>query len=148
MMDDSHYVAIRQNASPASLAAAITQVQSALRQDRGDGGPRRRLTLMAAVVQELAPLVEAIEARRGAPDSEELHVEVKAALIRIDILRGRLGHPRTRLEEWLEALVNEIANMARHAYPETVAASISEDRPRSLHAQAKLLKATVKFLIG
>lgn len=146
MMDES-YRSLREGATPASLGLAISQIQSALRQDRGDGGPRRRLTLMSSLVQELGPLVEAIEARRVAPESEEPRLEVKAALIRIDILRGRLGQPRTRLEEWLDALVSEIASRACHAYPENVADSISADRPRSLHAQAKLLKATVKFLI-
>ena len=146
-MDES-YRSFRENAAPASLGLAISQIQTALRQDRSNGGHRRRLGLMSALVQELGPLVEAIEMRRSEPDNEELRIEVKAALVRIDILRGRLGHPRTRLEEWLDALVNEIANRACHAYPETVADSISADRPRSLHAQAKLLKATVKFLIG
>lgn len=148
MMEDSHYQFLRENATPASLSLAVTQIQAALRQDRSSGGHRRRLALMSALVQELPPLVDAIEARRGAPDNEELRTEVRAALIRGDILRARLGRPRTRLEEWLEALVNEIANLARHAYPEMVADSISADRPRSLHAQAKLLKATVRFLIG
>ena len=147
MMDES-YRSLRENATPASLGLAISQIQAALRQDRSSGGHRRRLTLMAALVQELGPLVEAIEMRASEPDNEELRLEVKAALVRIDILRGRLGHPRTRLEEWLDALVNEIAARASSAYPETVADSISADRPRSLHAQAKLLKATVKFLIG
>lgn len=147
-MLDETYQSFRENATPASLGLAITQIQSALRQDRGDGGPRRRLTLMSSLVQELGPLVEAVEARRAEPDNEDLRAEVKAALIRIDILRGRLGSPRTRLEEWLDALVGEIASRACHAYPEYVADSISADRPRSLHAQAKLLKATVKFLIG
>ena len=147
MMDES-YRSLRENATPASLGLAISQIQTALRQDRSSGGHRRRLTLMSALVQELGPLAEAIEMRRNQPENEELRIEVKAALVRIDILRGRLGHPRTRLEEWLDALVNEIATRACHAYPETVADSISADRPRSLHAQAKLLKATVKFLIG